>query len=122
MTKLDDEYKEYQRKIEVVEERQLDEQRIQNQLTDMAQEMNYTLQRVLQNSSRILDESFKSKYVFRLNADYNMLCQNQNEILRGIDESIQETERKLKQDRSEIDDLYDKKSKIFQEMKEKGEF
>lgn len=121
MTKLDDKYKEFQRKIEAVEGRQLDEQKLQKQLTDIEQEMNYTLQRVLQNSSRILDESYKSKYVFRLNADYNKLCQNRNETLSKLNESIQTIENKIKQDQAEIDELYHKKSRVFQEMKEKGE-
>lgn len=121
MTKLDDKYKEFQRKIEALEERQLDEQKLQKQLTDIEQEMNYTLQRVLQNSSRILDESYKSKYVFRLNAEYNTLCQNRNETLSKLNENIQTIENKIKQNQVEIDKLYNEKSKVFQEMKEKGE-
>lgn len=121
MTELDNKYKNLQKEIATVEERRLEEQRIHRKLSDIFEEMNYTFQRVLQDSSRILDESYKSKYGFRLNNEYNALGQSRNYMLRGINESIQTTERFLKQDRNKIDELYYEKGKVFQEMKEKGE-
>lgn len=81
MTKLDDEYKELQKEITVVEERQLEGQKIHRKLSDIFEEMNYTFQRALQDSSRILDESYQSNYAIHLNSEYNALGQSRNHVL-----------------------------------------
>lgn len=118
---LEDKYQDLQREIKTVEERQLEGQKIHRKLSDIFEEMNYTFQRALQDSSRILDESYQSKYAIHLNSEYNALGQNRNHVLQGIGESIQVSERILKQDQNKVDDLYRKKGKVFQEMKERGE-
>lgn len=118
---LEDKYQGLQREIKTVEERQLEGQKIHRKLSDIFEEMNYTFQRALQDSSRILDESYQSKYAIHLNSEYNALGQNRNHVLQGIGESIQVSERILKQDQNKVDDLYRKKGKVFQEMKERGE-
>lgn len=121
MTKLDDEYKEFQRKIEVVEERELNERNAQRKLSDIMHEMDYTLQHLLQDLDRLLSDSLESKYATKMNIEYNTLFQNRNDILSGIDESLQMTAKELKKDQNKIDELYQEKSKVFQKMKEKGE-
>ena len=118
---LEDKYQDLQREIKTVEERQLEGQKIHRKLSDIFEEMNYTFQRALQDSSRILDESYQSMYAIQLNSEYNALGQNRNHVLQGIGESIQVSERILKQDQNKVDDLYRKKGKVFQEMKERGE-
>lgn len=118
---LEDKYQDLQREIKTVEERQLEGQKIHRKLSDIFEEMNYTFQRALQDSSRILDESYQSMYAIHLNSEYNALGQNRNHVLQGIGESIQVSERILKQDQNKVDDLYRKKGKVFQEMKERGE-
>lgn len=121
MTKLDDEYKEFQRKIEVAEERELNERNVQRQLSDMMQEMDYTLHRTLQDLDRILSDSFASKYATKMNMECNTLLQKRNEILGGINESLQITEQALKEDQNKIDELYQERARVVQKMKEKGE-
>lgn len=121
MTKLDDEYKEFQREIEMVEECELNERKTQKELSDIMQEMDYTLQRMLQNLDRVLSDLFVSKYATKMNMECNTLFQKRNEILGGINESLQITEQTLKEDQNKINELYQERSKVVQKMKEKGE-
>ena len=58
---------------------------------------------------------------FTICHEYNSLIQNRNRILGRIDDQLQMTESTIKHTETKIDDLYQDKSKIFQEMKEKGE-
>ena len=121
MTKLDDEYRNLRHKIDEIEEQQMKNRRIKRKLSDLNQEMSQCLQRPLRDIDQILNESIKSRYAYKLNNEYNSLIQDRNRILGRIDDQLQMTESTIRHTETEIDDLYQDKSKIFQEMKEKGE-
>lgn len=121
MTKLDDEYRNLRHKIDEIEEQQMKNRRIKRKLSDLNQEMSQCLHRTMRDIDQILNESIKSRYAYKLNNEYNSLIQNRNRILGRIDDQLQMTESTIRHTETEIDDLYQDKSKIFQEMKEKGE-
>lgn len=121
MTKLDDEYRNLCHKIDGIEEQQVKNRRIKRKLSDLNQEMSQCLHRTMRDIDQILNESIKSRYAYKLNNEYNSLIQDRNRILGRIDDQLQMTESTIRHTETEIDDLYQDKSKIFQEMKEKGE-
>ncbi|HJD08801.1 MAG TPA: hypothetical protein H9918_03270 [Candidatus Ligilactobacillus faecavium] len=121
MTKLDDEYRNLRHKIDEIEEQQMKNRRIKRKLSDLNQEMSQCLHRTMRDIDQILNESIKSRYAYKLNNEYNSLIQDRNRILGRIDDQLQMTESTIRHTETEIDDLYQDKSKIFQEMKEKGE-
>ena len=121
MTKLDDEYRNLCHKIDGIEEQQVKNRRIKRKLSDLNQEMSQCLHRTMRDIDQILNESIKSRYAYKLNNEYNSLIQDRNRILGRIDDQLQMTESTIKHTETKIDDLYQDKSKIFQEMKEKGE-
>lgn len=121
MIKLDDEYRNLRHKIDEIEEQQMKNRRIKRKLSDLNQEMSHCLHQTMRDIDQILNESIKSRYVYKLNNEYNSLIQDRNRILGKIDDQLQITESTIKHTETMIDDLYQDKSKIFQEMKEKGE-
>ena len=121
MTKLDDEYRNLRHRIDEIEEQQVKNRRIKRKLSDLNQEMSQCLHRTMRDIDQILNESIKSRYAYKLNNEYNSLIQDRNRILGRIDDQLQMTESTIRHTETEIDDLYQDKSKIFQEMKEKGE-
>ena len=121
MTKLDDEYRNLRHRIDEIEEQQVKNRRIKRKLSDLNQEMSQCLHRTMRDIDQILNESIGSRYAYKLNNEYNSLIQDRNRILGRIDDQLQMTESTIKHTETEIDDLYQDKSKIFQEMKEKGE-
>ena len=121
MIKLDDEYRNLRHKIDEIEEQQMKNRRIKRKLSDLNQEMSQCLHRTMRDIDQILNESIKSRYAYKLNNEYNSLIQDRNRILGRIDDQLQMTESTIRHTETEIDDLYQDKSKIFQEMKEKGE-
>lgn len=121
MTKLDDEYRNLRHRIDEIEEQQMKNRRIKRKLSDLNQEMSQCLHRTMRDIDQILNESIKSRYAYKLNNEYNSLIQDRNRILGRIDDQLQMTESTIRHTETEIDDLYQDKSKIFQEMKEKGE-
>ena len=121
MTKLDDEYRNLRHRIDEIEEQQVKNRRIKRKLSYLNQEMSQCLHRTMRDIDQILNESIKSRYAYKLNNEYNSLIQDRNRILGRIDDQLQMTESTIRHTETEIDDLYQDKSKIFQEMKEKGE-
>lgn len=76
MTKLDDEYRNIRHKIDEIEERQMNNRRIKRKLSDLKQEMSHCLHRTMCDIDQILNESIKSRYVYKLNNEYNSLIQD----------------------------------------------
>ena len=121
MTKLDNEYRNLRHKIDEIEEQQMKNRRIKRKLSDLNQEMSHCLHQTIRDIDQILNESIGSRYAYKLNNEYNSLIQDRNRILGKIDDQLQITESTIKHTETKIDNLYQDKNKIFQEMKEKGE-